>query len=232
MRSASSPSRSTSFDTVFDVCPSCLLALPTLFSSDWRSRSGTVSPSTLRCRLRPRRTNPPATPAAAAPTATAGPPARFAADLSVPTTPLPFELAALGRVDRRLPVPEGRAPFPRFALDALAAFVRFDRLAAFVRCDALAAFVRFDALAPLVRFDALAAFVRFDPLAAFVRFDAPAAFVRFGALAALVRFDAVAPLVRFDPALLLPLCDVVLVAIARPSRSRSSGTRVPPLYTQ
>jgi hypothetical protein len=97
MRSAWSPTRSMSLDTVFVVWPSCLLALPTLFAIDFRSTSGllrergTGTPSTFFWRVRERISNPPATPAAVAPTATAGPLALLATCFTVPTTP--FELA-------------------------------------------------------------------------------------------------------------------------------------------
>lgn len=103
MRSAWSPTRSMSFDTLFDVWPSCLLALPTvfvalptLFATDLTSRSGrlglpiergTVTPRTFFRRGRFFSARPPAIPAAATPTATAGPRALLAASLIVPTTP-------------------------------------------------------------------------------------------------------------------------------------------------
>jgi hypothetical protein len=54
MRSAWSATRSMSLDTVFVVCPTCLLALPTVFAIDFTSISGrliergTGMPSTLR----------------------------------------------------------------------------------------------------------------------------------------------------------------------------------------
>ena len=89
MRSAWSPTRSMSLDTVFDVCPSCLLALPTVFATDLTSSSGSFTPSIFGRRDERRlRSTPPATPAAAAPAAMAGPLALLAAALTVPTTPL------------------------------------------------------------------------------------------------------------------------------------------------
>ena len=104
MRSAWSPTRSMSFDTVFEVWPNCLLALPSVLAIDFRSRSGTLAlliergsltPSTFVRRARRLSTKPPATPTAAAPTATAGPLALLAAFLTVPTMPLPFWPAPL-----------------------------------------------------------------------------------------------------------------------------------------
>jgi hypothetical protein len=96
MRSAWSATRSTSLETVFPVCPSCLLALPTVFAIDLTSISGrliergTGTPSTRRWRVRERIRRPPATPAAVAPAAIAGPLALLATSLTVPTNP--FEL--------------------------------------------------------------------------------------------------------------------------------------------
>lgn len=93
-----------SFDTVFDVWPNCLLALPTLLATDLTSRSGSfalpiergrVTPRTFVRRVRRLSANPPATPTAAAPTATAGPLALLATFLTVPTMRLPFWLALL-----------------------------------------------------------------------------------------------------------------------------------------
>jgi hypothetical protein len=102
-----------SLETLFEVLPSCLLALPTDFTSDCTSTSGSFTPRTFRCRLRLLSRRPPATPAAAAPAATAGPPALLAAPLSVSTT-LPFERAALRPL-----------PFDRDALlDALLRLLR------------------------------------------------------------------------------------------------------------
>lgn len=104
MRSAWSPTRSMSLDTFFDVWPNCLLALPRLFATDFTSRSGSfalpiergrATPRTFVRRVRRLSTRPPTTPAAAAPTATAGPLALLAAPLSVPTMPLPFWFAPL-----------------------------------------------------------------------------------------------------------------------------------------
>jgi hypothetical protein len=96
MRSAWSPTRSMSLETLLVVWPKRLLALPMVFAVDLMSRSGDVSergtltPKTVFRRMRLRSTSPPATPAAAAPTATAGPLALLAAPLTVSTTP--FEL--------------------------------------------------------------------------------------------------------------------------------------------
>ena len=55
MRSAWSPTRSMSLDTLFDVWPSCLLALPTLLATDLTSTSidrGSGTPSTFLRRVR------------------------------------------------------------------------------------------------------------------------------------------------------------------------------------
>jgi len=91
------------FDTVFEVSPNCLLALPTVLATDFASKSGrlgllidrgTVTPRTLLRRARFFSARPPATPAAAAPTATAGPLALLAAFLTVPTTPFSLWLFA------------------------------------------------------------------------------------------------------------------------------------------
>lgn len=104
MRSAWSPTRSMSLETFFEVWPNCLLALPTVLATDFTSRSGifvlpiergSVTPRTFVRRMRLLRTAPPASPAAAAPTATAGPLALLAAFLSVPTMPLLLWLALL-----------------------------------------------------------------------------------------------------------------------------------------
>lgn len=93
-----------SLDTVFEVWPNLLLALPTFLASDATSRSvrldlpierGSGTPRILLRRVRLLRAKPPATPARAAPTATAGPPALLAVFLSVPTTPSVFWLALL-----------------------------------------------------------------------------------------------------------------------------------------
>jgi hypothetical protein len=95
-----------SLDTVFDVCPSCLLALPTVLTADLTSTSGSFTPSTFVPRDERRlRSTPPATPAAAAPAAMAGPLALLAAALTVPTTPL----LLLALAELRLPPP----PFER-----------------------------------------------------------------------------------------------------------------------
>ena len=100
MRSAWSPTFSMSFETFFDVLPSCLLACPSDVASALTSSSeerGSGTPSTFVRRLRLFSASPPATPTAAAPTANAGPltlPAACAALLavllSVSTTPFPF----------------------------------------------------------------------------------------------------------------------------------------------
>jgi hypothetical protein len=116
MRSAWSPTRSMSLDTVLLVSPNCLLALPTVFASDLTSMSGLLSegllsergtgtPITLRWRVRERINSPPATPAAVAPTATAGPLALLATSRTVPTKPFfdpLLRLCALGRCWLRL----------------------------------------------------------------------------------------------------------------------------------
>ena len=120
MRSACSPTRSMSLDTVFVVWPSCLLALPTVFAIDFTSMSGlliergTGIPSTFRWRDRERISSPPATPAAVAPTATAGPFALLATSFTVPTKPS-FPLLRL--CVRRLL--ELRLWVVRFALEAV-----------------------------------------------------------------------------------------------------------------
>ena len=101
MRSAWSPTRSMSFETLFDVWPNCLLALPTLLATDWTStfeRRGTGIPRIFFWREWPFSTRPPAMPTAVAPTAMAGPLTLLAAPLIVPTTPpfpVPFWLAVL-----------------------------------------------------------------------------------------------------------------------------------------
>lgn len=93
MRSAWVPTRSMSLDTVLVVSPNCLLALPTVFAIDLTSSSGALSergsgtPSTFLRRVRDRMSSPPATPAAVAPTATAGPFALPATLLTVPSIP-------------------------------------------------------------------------------------------------------------------------------------------------
>ena len=132
MRSAWSPTRSMSFETLFVVWPNCLLALPTLLATDWRStfeRRGTGIPRTFFRREWPFSTIPPAIPTAVAPTAMAGPLTLLAAPLTVPTTPpfpVPFWLAAV-----RLAAGFFRAPpFPdvdREAFDRLLV-AAFDRL--------------------------------------------------------------------------------------------------------
>jgi hypothetical protein len=80
-----------------------LLALPTPLAIPLTSTTGmlglasergTGTPRTVLRRMRFFSTKPPATPAAAAPTATAGPLALLAAFLTLPTTPLPFWLVA------------------------------------------------------------------------------------------------------------------------------------------
>ena len=77
MRSAFSPARSMSFETALDVFAIRLLALPTVFVMDFTSPPGlsdcgSGTPSTFRRCNRLLSTTPPATPAAAAPTAIAG----------------------------------------------------------------------------------------------------------------------------------------------------------------
>jgi hypothetical protein len=90
-----------SLDTAFEVSPNLLLALPTFLTSDPTSSSvrlglpierGSGTPRIFLRRVRLLRAKPPATPAAAAPTATAGPLALLAAVLSVSTMPLAFRL--------------------------------------------------------------------------------------------------------------------------------------------
>src|SRR3954452_10106258 len=98
-----------SLDTLFDVWPSCLLALPTALITPWTSTPGTGTPSTFRRLSRPFNSRPPATPAAAAAAATAG-------LRSVSTTRwLPCELALdpfeRGVLCRRLAA-FGLAPLP------------------------------------------------------------------------------------------------------------------------
>jgi hypothetical protein len=104
MRSAWSPTRSMSLDTFFEASPNCLLALPTVLATDFASRSarpplrierGSGTPRTFLGRVRLLSTKPPATPAAPAPMATAGPPALLAAFLSKSTRPLVFWLVLL-----------------------------------------------------------------------------------------------------------------------------------------
>jgi hypothetical protein len=126
MRSAWSPTRSMSFDTVFEVWPNCLLALPTVLATDFTSISGSGTPKTLFGRARLLSAKPPATPAAAAPTAIAGPPALPAAVFTVPTMPLPFfaleERWAAGRLDLlgfRVEAAGLERPFDERAFDAL-----------------------------------------------------------------------------------------------------------------
>jgi hypothetical protein len=93
-----------SLDTLFEVWPNCLLALPTLLATDFTSMSarlafpierGSGTPRIFLRRVRLLSTKPPATPAAAAPTASTGPLGLLAAFLSVPSMPLPFWLALL-----------------------------------------------------------------------------------------------------------------------------------------
>jgi hypothetical protein len=122
-----------SLDTVFEAWPNLLLALPTFLASDPTSRSarldlaierGSGTPRTFFRRARLLSANPPATPAAAAPTATAGPLALLAAFLSMPTTPLAFGLVLL-RLTRRLDEPDllplcrPRAPLLAFPREAV-----------------------------------------------------------------------------------------------------------------
>jgi hypothetical protein len=81
-----------SFETVFDVLAKFWLASPTVFAIDFASSFGLPSargsgmPSTFGRLRRLLISSPPATPAAAAPTATAGPLALPAACLAVPAT--------------------------------------------------------------------------------------------------------------------------------------------------
>jgi hypothetical protein len=111
MRSAWLPTRSMSFDTLFDVSPNCLLALPTLLATFLTSTPerlglrGTGTPRIFFWRLAPLSASPPATAAAVVPMATAGPATLDAALLTVSTTPLPdpFWLAVL-RLDE-FPLP-------------------------------------------------------------------------------------------------------------------------------
>lgn len=93
MRSARSPARSRSFDTLREVSAKRRLASPTVFnieppSSDGRlgfpNERGIGTPSTVLRRIRFLSTTPLATPAAAAPTAIAGPFALTAACFAVP----------------------------------------------------------------------------------------------------------------------------------------------------
>ena len=92
-----------SFDTLLDVFANCLLALPTDFRIAWGSTVGrclgTGTPRIVLRRVRLLITRPPATPAAAAPTATAGPFALLATFLTVSVMPLlllrPFVDAAV-----------------------------------------------------------------------------------------------------------------------------------------
>ena len=102
MRSAWSPTRSMSLETLFDVSPNCLLALPTVLATFLTSTLGTLrgtgTPRIVFCRRVPLSTSPPATPTAVAPMAIAGPLTFDAALLTVPTTPplpAPFWLAVL-----------------------------------------------------------------------------------------------------------------------------------------
>jgi hypothetical protein len=97
MRSAWSPTRSMSFETLFVVLPKRLLASPTVLTTDFMSMSDTVLPmrgtGTPSTFLRLRRlftTSPPASAAAAAPAATAGPLALPAPFFSVARTPVPL----------------------------------------------------------------------------------------------------------------------------------------------
>lgn len=108
MRSAWSPARSMSLETLFDVFANCMLACPTDFATAFgsiASACGTRMPSTLRRREWPLSAMPPAMPAAAAPSATAGPRALIAALFSASVTPpfatRPFAgLAVLALLDR------------------------------------------------------------------------------------------------------------------------------------
>jgi hypothetical protein len=91
-----------SLDTLFDVSPNCLLALPTVFATFLTSTLGTLrgtgTPRTVLRRWVLLSTIPPAIPTAVAPMAIAGPLTLDAAPLTVPTTPLlpdPFRLGLL-----------------------------------------------------------------------------------------------------------------------------------------
>jgi len=94
MRSAWSPARSMSLETFFDVLANWLLTSPTVLAIDLASTLGRClgigTPSTVLRRVRPLSAIPPAMPAAAAPTAIAGPFALPAADFTVSTTPWPL----------------------------------------------------------------------------------------------------------------------------------------------
>ena len=94
MRSAWSPARSMSLDTFFDVLANWLLTSPTVLAIDLASTLGRClgigTPSTVLRRDRPLSAIPPAMPAAAAPTAIAGPFALPAAAFTVSTTPCPL----------------------------------------------------------------------------------------------------------------------------------------------
>jgi hypothetical protein len=104
--SAWSPARSMSFETFFDVFANCLLASPTVFATDLASTAGRClgigTPSHVLRRPRLLMTSPPAMPAAAAPTASAGPLAFVAtcliASVTPPWLPLPL-LLAVARVE-------------------------------------------------------------------------------------------------------------------------------------
>ena len=134
-----------SLDTLFDVFANCVLASPTVFASDFGSTLGrclgTGMPSTVFLRPRPFRAIPPAMPAAAAPTAIAGPLALPAADLTVPTipwaAPLPLLLLLVragveARLDvaARLAPPDDEADFARPFDDAVERLVPPDPLVA------------------------------------------------------------------------------------------------------
>lgn len=156
MRSARSPARSRSFETLFEVSAKRRLASPTVFNIEPPSRAGRLglpsergigTPSTVLRLIRFFRMTPPVTPAAAAPTAIAGPFALTAACLAVPTAwPIRFVTARLVELrfefDPELE-PERRfgAPEPGFDLVALPleldlrwalAVAGFDRDEAFV----------------------------------------------------------------------------------------------------
>ena len=184
MRSAWSPARSMSLDTLFDVFANCVLASPTVFATDFGSTLGrclgTGMPSTDFLRPRPFSAIPPAMPAAAAPTAIAGPLALPAADLTVPTIPWAAPLLLLlplvrAGVEDRLDVVVRFAPpddeAERERLDEDAAFARpFD--------DDEPDFARpfddaFDDFARPFDVDAVERFVPPDPLVARDRVLAP-----------------------------------------------------------
>src|SRR5215218_71423 len=204
-----------SLDTVFDVSPSCLLAFPMPFSTDWTSRSGRVIPRTFLRRCRPLRITPPTTPAAAAPTATPGAPALLAAVLSVPRTPLaPADCEGALRLDDEPPLRAGLRPFPREAPPRVdrEAVLRLVRKAA-LRLEREAA-LRLEREAALrLEREAALRLERVPPL--WLR---PLAFVFEPAEPALPE-PALPPLAEL--LLLFALREVAFVAIPHPSQSRT-----------